>query len=220
MKHFDSCLSLKSGNEEDCPCEQKSYFRVFGIGLLILLIEITGGYISGSLSLLADAGHVFVDNVAVIVAIFVNMAVKKHPHGNQRIRSIGGYFHALLLCAVAVSIFIGARDRLMHPTEVLGLAMLGPAFIGGVLNYVQHMQLSQSGQDHITNRGLRLHVLSDLWQSVMVVVGGVIIYYTNLFVVDAVLSFVISVVMMCGAISLFVESLHGQRASNHHKHHH
>ena len=100
--HFDSC-----DTPQDCWCEVKRYGVILGIATMILIAEVVGGVISQSLALLADAGHVFTDMMATLVAITVVYRVKQ-GYNKAKARKVGGYINAFLLGGVAVWILIEA----------------------------------------------------------------------------------------------------------------
>ncbi len=210
MSHLGTCTT-----HENCWCEVKRYSAVFVIAILILIVEVIGGIFSGSLALLADAGHVFVDTFAVSVSIGVACIVRNTAN-EGRIRAIGGVANAILLGTVAFWVFYEALDRLENPNDVISEVMIFVAILGTIGNYYQHKILDKSDECHVTQEAMSLHVLSDLFQSLTVVVGGIVIFFTDWYLVDPLLSFCISLLMMYWAIRLMWKIYTGKYDGAHH----
>lgn len=207
MRHFDGCLTLS-----DCWCEVKRYGEVLGVGTMILIGEVVGGLASGSLALLADAGHVGVDVGAVCVSIFVAYLVKmKRPE--EKVRAIGGYINAFLLALVAVGIILEAKDRIEEPRDITNWIMISIAFLGMIGNLVQRNILREGKDESVTHYLLALHVDTDLWQSVGVIVAACIIWVTGFSRIDSLISIFIGIVMMYFVLKFFAEG------TGHHCHH-
>ncbi len=211
--HFDGCSTPDS-----CWCEIKRYSLVFILAAIIFVAEVTGGIISGSLALLADAGHVFTDAAAVLVSIVTAHYVRTKVWPEWKIRKIGGIINALLLFGVAVWIGIEGIERIDHPREIASKTMIAIAILGTFGNWAQYKVLGTLEEEHVTHKAMRLHIISDLLQSVVVVLGGITIYFTGKHIIDPVLSVGIAVWMAWRAWDLIAHI--GRHAHAHHGHHH
>ncbi|MBI5798859.1 MAG: cation transporter [Candidatus Yonathbacteria bacterium] len=187
--HFKGCAT-----PTDCWCEVKRYGILFGIAGMILIAEVVGGIVSQSLALLADAGHVLTDTGAILVAIIVSYRVKCGANEVQA-RKLGGYINALLLGGVAVWVFVEAIERFQEPREVVSWVMISIAVVGTIGNYVQHRMMESANEDHVTHESMHLHILSDLLQSIGVVLGGSLIWVTGWVLIDPIISIVIALLM-------------------------
>ncbi len=176
------------------------------ISVVILAVEVGGGLASGSLALLSDAGHVFIDMLAVTSAIAVERAVLR-GRSERRYRSIGGYVNAALLFAVAVAIVIELIARFDRPYEVKGTMVIFVAAFGAVGNWIQHRILESSAAANVTHRGMERHVLSDLWQSLLVVASGTLIAVTGIAIFDLVASLLLAVVFTFWSFRLLADSI-------------
>jgi len=216
--HFESCTTPQS-----CWCEIKRYGIIFGIAAMILIAEVVGGIISHSLALLADAGHVFTDTGATFVAIIVAYRVKRGDNEAQT-RKVGGYINALLLGVVAVWVGLEAIERFQSPREVVSWVMISIAVLGTIGNYVQHRIMESADEEHVTHESMRLHILSDLLQSVGVVLGGILIWMTGWVLIDPAISMIIAFMMAWWAWKLLGKLWSGKYDDNnghcHHGHHH
>lgn len=180
--HFNGCVT-----PHDCWCEVKRYWLIFGLAAMILIAEVVGGIISQSLALLADAGHVFTDTGAILVAIIVSYRVKCGAN-ETRTRKVGGYINAILLGGITIWVAMEAWERLQHPREVLSWVMISIAVLGTIGNYIQHRIIESADENHVTHESMRLHILSDLMQSFGVVFGGILIWITDWVLVDPIIS--------------------------------
>ena len=164
--------------------------RILAISTTICIAEILGGWYSGSLALLADAVHVAADVAAIVVSIVVAELVRANYNGH-RARTYGFWINTALLALLVVFITTEAFERLYNPEPIISSVMLVVAVLGGIGNWFQHTLLH--GHMHSqTSRVLSLHILSDLIMSIGVVVGALVVMYTNFSIVDPILSLVIA----------------------------
>lgn len=200
MHHSTSHL-LGCPRDDTCRCETTRYLRVLAIGSGILVVEIVCGLLSGSLALIADAGHVGVDMSAVVVALAVSATVQRHPHVERQVRTGGFALAIVLLACTAAWIAIEATARLDDPPHVLGLGVIVAATLGGIGNYWQHRLLGNA-EEHRTHRALHLHIKSDFVMSCGVVVSGLVVLATDWYVIDPVLSIAIALWILVQVIHL------------------
>ena len=214
--HFESCVMPRN-----CWCETKIYASVFGLGLVVLIVQIGGGILSGSLALLADSGHVAVDEVALALTLLTAYLVKKYKPHERAIRATGGYVNAFLLFGIGIWVLIEAIERWQNPPNIEGLVLIGFAAIGGGGNWLQHelIKLAKHTEHTVTAKSAKLHILSDFWQSVGVVLGGIVIYFTGWFKVDVILSSIIALFMLYWAITIFLWSKGESGVSGHYGRH-
>jgi cobalt-zinc-cadmium efflux system protein len=167
--------------------------------MFIFSFELAGGLLSGSLALLSDSGHVLIDNVAVIVSIVVAIGVSRSSDHIDKIRwrTYGARASALMLAGIGVWIMKAAIDRLTNSQEIKTGLMVGTATLGCIGNYCQHLVLHKADdKSHSTHQLLHLHVISDLAQSIAVVIGGILIYATGAIWIDPALSLAIGALMV------------------------
>jgi cobalt-zinc-cadmium efflux system protein len=179
---------------------------------LILMLQIVGGIYSGSLALLSDAGHVFVDLASLAIAfIGLKLAERaRHQHnirytfGLRRIEILAALTNGFLLVGICIYIGIEAVKRLVDPSEVHAESMLIIAAIGFVANGISALYLHRS--THITTRSAYLHVLTDLMSSGGVIIGALILSYTDWMWVDPAISLAIAALILTGAFRVIKES--------------
>jgi cobalt-zinc-cadmium efflux system protein len=177
--------------------------------VVVLLIELLGAWLSGSLALLADAGHMTSDAVGLVVALVASTiaarpATDRHTFGFRRVEVLGALVNGALLTVVAVTVAIEAIRRLLTPEtdHVDGLPLLVVAAIGLVANLVAFAILRGGDRDSLNLRGAYLEVLGDLLGSIAALVAGVVILTTGFAPADAIASLLIAVLIVPRAASL------------------
>jgi cobalt-zinc-cadmium efflux system protein len=197
--------------------EEESKGHKFVLSILItsltLVAEIIGGILTGSLALLSDAAHVFLDIFALALSYgAVRLAARapsgKHSYGFRRMKVLAAFVNGATLLAVSVEIFREAVVRLFHPSSVIALPMLIIAVIGLAANLLVAFVLR--GHDHgdINTRSAFLHVLGDALSSVGVIVAGVVILFTGWTWVDPAAGILISIIILFGAWRILKEVVH------------
>ncbi|MBI4120633.1 MAG: cation transporter [Parcubacteria group bacterium] len=190
-----------------CWCEVRRLSLVLALTVAILVLEILGGWYSGSLSLLADAGHVFGDGTAIMVAIIAATLVRFRAK-TERVIEAAFRINIGLLFLLAGCIAFEALLRLGNPEAIVSPVMVIVAFLGGVGNFFQHRILERAADEHKHkgHRALSLHVLSDLWQSAAVVLGGIALWAGGPVIIDPLLSLGIAAWIVYQGIQLALEA--------------
>ena len=179
------------------------------IVVVVLLIELLGAWISGSLALLADAGHMTSDAIGLVVALVASSiaarpATDRHTFGFRRVEVLGALVNGALLTVVAVTVAIEAVRRLLAPDSdhVNGLTLLIVAAIGLIANLVAFSILRRGDRESLNMRGAYLEVLGDLLGSIAALVAGAVILITGFTAADAIASLLIAVLIVPRAVSL------------------
>jgi cobalt-zinc-cadmium efflux system protein len=176
----------------------------------ILLLELVGGILTNSLALLSDAGHVFADVFALGLS-WAALALSGLPP-NQR--KTYGYFRAEVLAAVtngvtlflvALWIFYEAIGRINSPMPVKSKEMFLIATVGLVVNLIVLLKLKGAKEESLNIKSAFLHVLGDMLSSVGVIAGGIIMLVTKFYIVDPIISILIGLIILRGAIGVIRE---------------
>lgn len=178
----------------------------------VMIVQVIGAILTGSLALLADAAHMFTDASALVIALIAS-AVAARPadarrtFGYQRAEVLGALINAIILIVLSVSVGIEGARRLLDPaeTEVAGPLMLVVAVVGLVANAISMRLLSSAQKTNINVRGAYLEVLGDLIGSAAVIVAAIIIVFTGWMPADAIASLFIAVMIIPRAITLLRE---------------
>lgn len=204
------------------PHGRRSDSRRIGAALAVtaafMLVELAGGWIAGSLALLADAGHMLTDAAALLLA-WIAARLAEEPsapgrtYGYHRAQVIAAFVNALALFAVVAWIVYEAVLRLAEPRPVGGGTMLGVALAGLAANLVVYRMLGHRHDDGHERADLnvaaaRLHVLGDVLGSIGAAVGAVVILATGWTPIDPILSVLMAAVILRGAWRLLRESTH------------
>ncbi len=168
------------------------------LNFTITLVEVVGGVMSGSLSLISDALHNFSDGIAIIVS-YAALRLSQRPRndrytfGLKRAQVLAAILNSGVLLAIAVYLVREAVTKLQHPQVVDGSLMLTVASIGLAANLIGTWLLHRGAQSNLNIRSAYLHLLSDAVSSVAVILGALAIRFFHQFWVDPVLSLLIAV---------------------------
>ncbi len=152
-----------------------------GLAFATMLAEIAGAFVSGSLALLADAGHMLSDVAALALALFAAWVATRPSgprwtYGRVRAEILAALVQGVALLAVAAWIATEALERLAQPREVVGPVLFGVAALGFAVNGICLWLLAEDRQHSLNVRGAWLHVLSDTLGSVGAMSAGVLIW--------------------------------------------
>jgi cobalt-zinc-cadmium efflux system protein len=180
---------------------------------LFLVVEIGGGLLSGSLALLADAGHMFTDFAALVLAWFAfrvaaRPASRQWTYGFGRVSILTAFVNGLALFVIAALIIYEAILRLMSPPEILGGLMLGVAIAGLAVNLAAFFILNGGDRKSLNMRGAALHVMGDLLGSIAAIIAAGVIMATGFMPIDPLLSILVAVLILRSAAMLVRESGH------------
>jgi cobalt-zinc-cadmium efflux system protein len=177
------------------------------------VVEVIGGIVTSSLALLADAGHMLTDSMALALAVFAFVISARPPDkqrsfGYHRMQILAAFVNGLTLLAIVAWILVEAVRRFLTPPEVLGETMLYVAIAGLVVNVVSFVILHGGDQENLNMRGAALHVLSDLLGSVAAIAAALVIIYTGWMPIDPLLSVVVALLILRSALFIVRRSAH------------
>jgi cobalt-zinc-cadmium efflux system protein len=178
-----------------------------------MIVEVIGGIIAGSLALLADAGHMLTDTMALALAA-VAFHVSRRPadsrrtFGYQRFQILAAFVNGLSLLVIVGWILVEAVRRFISPHEVMGQTMLIVAGAGLVVNIIAFVVLHGGDRDNLNIRGAALHVAGDMLGSVAAIVAAIVIIYTGWLAVDPLLSIAVAFLILKSAWALVRQSGH------------
>ncbi len=187
----------------------------FAIALtaVTLVAEVVGGFWTNSLALLSDAAHVFMDLFALILSwgaiLLANQpASDRRTYGWHRAEIFASLINGATLVVIAVGILYEAWGRFQHPETVKSKEMFIIAVIGLVMNLVAATQLHAHADHDLNVRSAFLHVIGDAIASVGVIAGGLVMLFTRWYVIDALISAGIALIIGWGSIRLLREAGH------------
>lgn len=177
-----------------------------------MLVEAAGGWYSGSLALIADAGHMLTDTGALALA-WAAVRFTRRPadearsFGYHRAEILAAFLNGVVLIGLSGWIVFEAAMRLASPSPVLGEPMLVVAIGGLAVNIVSFLLL-HGAERNLNLRGAALHVLGDLLGSVAAIVAAIVILATGFMPIDPLLSVLVALLILRSAWSITRESAH------------
>jgi cobalt-zinc-cadmium efflux system protein len=183
-----------------------------GITIVFFFIELAGGIITNSLALTADAWHMLNDASALAFALIAAWLAErpidvKKTYGYYRTEILAAFLNGIFLWVVAVFVFYEAIQRFQHPPNVSSLEMLIIAIAGLIANGLCAIVLSKSRSESLNIKGAFLHVLSDTLGSVGAISAGLVMYFTNWYTADPLISVLIGLLIFYGSLKLVRESM-------------
>ncbi len=181
------------------------------LNIIITVSQIIGGIISGSLALLSDAMHNFSDVLALVIAYGANRLAtrpssKTRTFGYKRAEILATLFNASVLIGIALFLIVEAFHKLYHPESVDSVWVIGLGLLSIVLNVLSVLLVKDDAHHNMNIKAAYLHLLTDVMTSVAVVLGGVLMYYFELFWIDPVISVVIALYLLSASWGLIRES--------------
>ena len=187
----------------------------FGITTLILVAEAVGGWLTNSLALLSDAGHMLSDAASLGLSLLaIHFAQKpasaSKSYGYRRLEILAALANGVALFVIAVAISWEAAHRLFAPPPVASLPMMGIAGIGLAANLASAWVLLHQGdvKDNLNLRSAYLHVLGDALGSVGALLAGALMYFYGWYIADPIVSVVVALLILRGAWGVVSQSLH------------
>jgi len=190
--------------------------RVLGVAFALTLgfaaIEAGAGFLANSLALIADAGHMVTDSMALALALLAQMLARrppspKHSFGFGRSEALAAFVNGLAMLAVIGWIVYEAVQRFVAPAEVRGVMVLVVAAIGLGINLVVAWVLSHD-RENINTRAALVHVMGDLLGSVAALAAGAVIYLTGWMTIDPLLSLLVSLLILRSTVAVLRDSYH------------
>lgn len=191
--------------------EQKKLIFSLCITSVVMILEILGGYLTNSMALLSDAGHMFTHMFALFIGLVAILIARKPPchhrtFGLYRAEVLAAFVNGLFLLAIVGIIIYEAALRLLNPVEILGLEMLLIAFIGLVVNITSIMILRGSHKEDLNIRSIVYHMFADAISSIGIVIAALVIMFTNWTFIDPFVSIGISLIILVWAWGVLKDS--------------
>ena len=180
---------------------------------LIFVAELVGGYLTNSLALMTDAAHVFMDVFALSLSFFAIYIAEMPPtekrtYGLHRVEVFVSFINSFVLILLTIFIFYKGLIRFWNPEPVESVGMLVVASIGLVVNLIVAMWLHRYAVSDLNVKSAFIHVVGDAAASVGVIAAAVIIYFTAWFKADPLISMLIGLIIVNGAVKIIRESSH------------
>lgn len=191
---------------------KKALTIVFAFTLAYLIAEVIGGFMTKSLALLADAGHMLTDVAGLGLAIFAIWFAEKpadpaRTYGYYRVEILAAVCNCVILLFISFYVLYEAYQRFMHPPEVQSQGMLVVASIGLVVNIVGMFMLKAGSKESLNMKGAYFEVLSDMVTSIGVIIAAVIMMTTGWYYADPLISAGIGLFILPRTWKLLTEAI-------------
>jgi len=187
-------------------------FITMALNFLITVVELIGGLLSGSLSLLSDALHNFSDGISIIISyIAVRLARQprsnKYTFGLKRAEILAAVINAGTLIVICFYLFKESYERFIAPREIAGGVMIVVAGIGLIANVAGTLLLKAGSRDNINIRSAYFHLLGDAVSSVAVILGGIAVHFFRVYWIDPLLTVLISLYILVKSYEIVKEAI-------------
>jgi len=181
------------------------------LNFFITIAEIVGGVFSNSLALISDAIHNLSDGVALLITWLTYRISKrstdyKHTFGYKRIQIIAALFNSVTLIAICIYLLYEASLRILNPEPIKSVPMFVVALIGLLANLLSIILLKKHSKGNLNIKAAYLHLIGDTLSSVAVIVGGILIYFYNIYWVDPLITIFISLYIIKETYSVLYET--------------
>ncbi|MBK8295190.1 MAG: cation transporter [Solirubrobacterales bacterium] len=192
--------------------DRRALMIAAGLTATFMVVEAVGGLVTGSLALLADAGHMLSDSFSLFLALGAVMlaarpATSRRTFGLKRAEILAALVNGILLVLVSVWVIVEAIRRLDDPVEILGGGMMVIAIAGLLINLIAARVLYRAGGDSLNVKAALRHVVADVAGSVGVIIAAGVIILTGWEPIDAIVSILISLLIAASAWSVLRESV-------------
>jgi cobalt-zinc-cadmium efflux system protein len=211
MGHSHEGHSHGGGGHSHGESSRRVLSKALAITATYTVAEVIGGLITGSLALLADAGHMLSDNFSLGLALFAFWLSAKPPtpersFGYKRAEILAALFNGVTLVAISIWIFYEAYRRFQDPPEILGGWMLTVAVMGLFVNVAAAWVLTRSEAESLNLQGALRHILADLAGSAGVIAAALIILLTGWLYADPLISVLIAFLVLGSSWKLLRDS--------------
>ena len=191
--------------------EKRKLILSLSITSVVMIVEVIGGFLTHSIALISDAGHMFTHCFALAISLAAIMIARKplchhRTFGLYRAEIVAAFVNGLFLLFVVAIIIYEAVLRIIHPEEVLSLHMLLIALVGLAVNLFSIGILHGSHKEDMNVRSVFYHMVADAASSVGIVVAAIVIFYTGWNIIDPLVSLGISGVIIYWAWGILKDS--------------
>jgi cobalt-zinc-cadmium efflux system protein len=212
--HHDHSIHEEPSHTRDLDekVKKRLLVSIFLTGV-IFLAELIGGLYTNSLALMSDAAHVFMDVFALSLSFFAIYIAEMPPtekrtYGLHRVEVFVSFINSFVLLLITAFIFYKGALRLFSPEPVESVGVLVVAAIGLAVNLIVAMWLHHYATSDLNVRSAFMHVVGDAAASVGVIIGALIIYFTGWYQADPLISMLICLIIVNGAVKIIRESSH------------
>ena len=211
-RHRPKQTSSTDGLFEYRSVEKRKLKQAIAVTAIVMVAEIIGGFLTNSMALISDAGHMFTHSFALLISLGAILYASKpachhRTYGIYRIEILAALFNSLFLFGATGWIMLESIKRIISPAPILSLQMLIVAIVGLIANLISAWLLHGTSKSDLNLRSAFLHMLADTVSSVIIIIGAGIIYFTGWNFIDPILSIGIALVILSWGWGLFKDSV-------------
>ena len=185
---------------------ERNILIAFLLNLIFSIFEIIGGIFTNSIAIVSDAIHDFGDSISIGVSYFLEKKSKKKPdnkytYGYTRYSVLGAIITNTILITGSIFVIYNAITRIINPEEINYNGMIIFAIIGAIINFIA-AYFTKEG-DSLNQKAVNLHMLEDVLGWVVVLIGAIVIKFTNFTIIDPILSILVALYILVNALSSF-----------------
>lgn len=185
---------------------QHNIFIAFVLNLFFSIFEVFGGILTGSIAIISDAIHDFGDALSIGISFILEKKSHKKPnnkytYGYQRYSILGALITTLILCVGECFVIYNSIDRIFHPVEIEYDKMIILAIVGVIINLIA-TKLTKHG-DTLNERSVNLHMLEDVLGWIIVLIGSILMKFTNINLIDSIMSIGVALFILYHTINNF-----------------
>ena len=182
------------------------------LNISITFVQIIGGLVSNSLSLLSDALHNLGDSSAIFIAFLAGKKSRKKPNahrtfGYKRIEILAALFNAVVLISICIFLFFEAYERFSNPEPIKGLLMFVVATFGLIANLISVFILNKDKNHNLNIKAAYLHLMGDTLSSVAVIFGGIAIWLYDIYWIDPLITVLIGIYIIYHTWSVIKQTI-------------
>lgn len=189
---------------------EKNILIAFVLNIAFSVFEFIGGIFTGSVSIVSDAIHDIGDAASIGLSLILEKISKKQPDNNYsygylRYSVLGGFVTTVILLFGSVAVIINAVHRMLNPVEIKYNGMIIFAIIGAIVNFIAAL-VTREG-DNINQKAVNLHMLEDVLGWIVVLIGAIIMKFTDFAIIDPIMSIIVAVFILINSFKTLNEIL-------------
>lgn len=212
MDSVEKTGTKKRGHHHHHPVNGKNLLVATLLNLVITFVQVAGSILSGSIALLSDALHNLSDTFATFIAYMANRISKrdanpKKTFGYKRVEILSALLNAVILIVMSIFLVLEAYKRLHEPQEINSMIMILVAMIGLLANIFAAAILKKDAHKSINVKAAYVHLVGDALTSLLVLVGGILIRFLEIYWVDPLITVLISIYIVREAFVILKEAV-------------
>jgi len=182
------------------------------LNIVITVSQLIGGIISGSVALLTDALHNFSDVISLLLSYFTSRIARKKPttkqtFGYKRAEILSAFVNSATLIAIAIFLIVEAVKRFSQTETILSDLVIWFAAGSIVINFVSVLLLHKDAKESMNMKSAYLHLLTDVMTSIAVMLGGILMKFYNIYLIDSILSILIAIYLIFSSYKILISSI-------------